>query len=119
MYNSTLESIIGLIVLTVAIIFLIFSWNIIGTSYTGKIVKIEFGDIGSLKVGDDVKISGIKVGEVIKSELDFETFNAIVYIDLEESINLSQDSLVKISNTSLLGGNYIEIICKLLYTGCL
>ena len=110
MNNSYLESIIGLMVLIIAFIFLFYSWGILERTNGGKIVKVEFGNIGSLKVGDEVRISGIKVGEVFKSILDYETFNALVFLSLSEDIDLPDDSMVKISNSSLLGGNYIEII---------
>ena len=110
MNNSSLESVVGLIVLIVAFIFIFFAWGIFENTNNGQIVKVEFGNIGSIKVGDEVRISGVKVGEVLKSELNYETFNALVYIKLNENIDLPDDSIVKISNSSLLGENYIDII---------
>ena len=108
--SSIIETIIGLIVIIVSIVFIFYSIQMLGNNQKGQIIKVEFGNVGSLKKGDDVRISGIKIGEVINNKLDYETFNAIVFLNIEEKIILPDDSLVKISNSSLLGGNFIEII---------
>ena len=108
--SSIMETIIGLIVIIVSIVFIFYSIQMLDNNQKGQIIKVEFGNVGSLKKGDDVRISGIKIGEVINNKLDYETFNAIVFLNIEEKIILPDDSLVKISNSSLLGGNFIEII---------
>ena len=111
MYSSSIiETIIGLLVIIVSIVFVFYSIQMLDNNQKGKIVKVEFGNVGGLKKGDDVRISGIKIGEVINNELDYETFNAIVFLNIEEKIILPDDSLVKISNSALLGGNFVEII---------
>ena len=63
-----------------------------------------------MKVGDDVVIAGIKVGEVLSNKLDSQTFIAIVKLNLEKNISIPDDSIAKISSASLLGGQYVEII---------
>ena len=81
-----------------------------GIQKKGKYINAEFGHIGGLKVGDDVVIAGIKVGEVSSNKLDRQSFLAIVELNLEESISIPDDSIAKISSASLLGGQYVEII---------
>ena len=111
MFNSsTIETIIGVFVIIVSMLFVFYSIQIFDNNQKGKIIKVEFGNVGGLKKGDDVRISGIKIGEVINNELDYQTFNAVVFLNIEEKVILPEDSLVKISNSSLLGGNFIEII---------
>ena len=87
-----------------------FTVSSIGIQKKGKYINAEFGHIGGLKVGDDVVIAGIKVGEVSSNKLDRQSFLAIVELNLEESISIPDDSIAKISSASLLGGQYVEII---------
>ena len=90
--------------------FVFFTVSSTGIQKKGKYINAEFGHIGGLKVGDDVVIAGIKVGEVSSNKLDRQSFLAIVELNLEESISIPDDSIAKISSASLLGGQYVEII---------
>ena len=73
-------------------------------------VKAVFDDIGGLKVGDNVWLSGIKIG-VIKS-IDFTDNTAVlVNMNIQRKVdNLShRDSKVKISSDGLMGNRIIII----------
>ena len=110
MKRSVIETFVGFIVLIGAIGFTFFSWSIVGMQNKGNFVFAEFSDIGGLKIGDDVKISGIKIGQVSSSSLDPETYMALVELNFQENILLPDDSIARISSSSLLGGNYIELL---------
>ena len=110
MKDNLLEIIVGSLVLLLAGVFVIFSISITGYQQKGNIFNAEFGNISGLKVGDDVMIAGIKVGEVSSNYLNNETYLAVIRLNLEKNIMLPEDSLVRISSSSLLGGQYVEII---------
>ena len=110
MKDNLLEIIVGSLVLLFAGAFVIFSISITGYQQKGNIFNAEFGNISGLKVGDDVMIAGIKVGEVSSNYLNNETYLAVIRLNLEKNIMLPEDSLARISSSSLLGGQYVEII---------
>ena len=110
MKENILEIVVGCIVIIIAITFVFFTISSTGIKKKGWYINAEFGNIGGLKVGDDVVIAGIKVGEVLSNKLDSQTFIAIVKLNLEKNISIPDDSIAKISSASLLGGQYVEII---------
>jgi len=110
MKENVLEILVGSVVLILAFVFLIFSLSNTGFQQKGKFINAEFGNVAGLKVGDDVLIAGIKVGEVSSNTLDSKSYLAVVKLNLQNNIFIPEDSVAKISSASLLGGQYVEII---------
>ena len=111
MSRNTIETVMGAVVLLVAGVFLWLAYSVTDIrSSEGVTVKAEFGAIGSLNVGDDVRISGIRVGKVLETELNTQTFGAMVTLSLDDRISLPSDSAARIAASSLLGGSYVDII---------
>ncbi|MBT5433281.1 MAG: outer membrane lipid asymmetry maintenance protein MlaD [Alphaproteobacteria bacterium] len=107
---KTLETLVGAVVVIVAVCFFIFAYNKADVAgVKGYSVRAEFNSIGGLKSGDDVRIAGIKVGTVSGMELDPDWYSAIVSMNIDDKISLSQDTFVSISSESLLGGNYVSM----------
>ena len=77
----------------------------------GYRVKVEFANIGSLKVRGKVSLGGVVIGRVVKITLEPETFNAEVWmaIDPKRVDKLPIDSRASILTAGLLGDNYISI----------
>lgn len=110
MKRSVVETVLGAVVLLVALVFLAFSYKTANVgSASGYAVSANFSGIGGLKVGDDVQISGVKVGQVDKVELDPKTYLARVTLDIDPSIKLPDDTAAIISSQSLLGGRYLSL----------
>ena len=110
MKENVLEILVGGVVLIFAFIFVIFTLSNTGFQQKGKFINAEFGNVAGLKVGDDVLIAGIKVGEVSSNTLDNKSYLAVVKLNLQNNIFIPEDSVAKISSASLLGGQYVEII---------
>jgi len=111
MQRNMLETVMGAIVLLTAVAFVSLAYeaaNIRGTD--GYELEAEFGATGGLSVGDDVRISGIKVGRISQQELDPVTYAARIVMSLDERIRIPADSSARITAASLLGGNYLELI---------
>ena len=111
MQRNMLATVMGAIVLLTAVAFVSFAYeaaNIRGTG--GYELEAEFGATGGLSVGDDVRISGIKVGRISRQELDPVTYAARIVMSLDERIRIPADSSARITAASLLGGNYLELI---------
>lgn len=111
MKYSSVEVLMGTVVLITAICFLFLGMRSINDNKTeGYNISLIFGSIAGLKNGDYVKISGINIGKIIKLDLDVESYNAEVTVKLDKSIKIPEDSSAKITSSSLLGGNFIDII---------
>ena len=105
------EYVLGLLILIISIISIFY--------YSSKInlfnkvdtlqVNSSFFDIGNINIGNDVKIMGVKVGEVSSISLDQENFMAVITSSVDESIKIPNDSIFKIANNGFIGSPYIEI----------
>ena len=111
MRYSLIEILMGAIVLTIAIGFLSLGMQSINSNQkVGYDISLIFGSSAGLKNGDNVKISGINVGKIINLDLNLDNYNAKVAIKLNQNIKIPDDSSARITSTSLLGGNFIDII---------
>ena len=72
-------------------------------------INSSFFDIGNMSIGNDVKINGVKVGEVTSISLDHKNYMGIITTSVEENIKIPNDSVFKISNNGFIGSPYIEI----------
>ena len=109
-YNPV-ETLMGGIVLITAICFLILGMKTVNDNQKkGYQISLIFGSSAGLKNGDHVKISGINVGKILNLELDIENYNAKVVVNLNDNIKVPDDSSARITSSSLLGGNFIDII---------
>ena len=111
MRYSYVEILMGAVVLTTAIFFLMLGMQSIDNNQKdGYELSLLFGSSAGLKNGDDVKISGINVGKITKLNLDPADYNARIYIKLNNDIQIPEDSQARITSSSLLGGNFLDII---------
>ena len=114
--NRTLEIGTGLFVLLgfAALLFLTTqlpaSGLKLGSAKAGYHVTAEFDDIGDLKVGSPVTMSGVRLGEVSAIHFDFKSFKAVVRMRIDPQYNqIPDDSFASIQTQGLLGGKYIGL----------
>ena len=111
MHRNTLETVMGAIVLLAAAGFVALAYEAADVTGSGGYeIAAEFGSTGGLSVGDDVRISGIKVGQITAQQLDPITYVAKVSMAIEPTIKIPNDSSARITAASLLGGNYLELM---------
>ena len=111
MRRGSLETIVGAIVIVIAVLFAMFAYNV--TDYgkkTGYLLFAEFNHVGSIKTGSDVKVGGISVGKVTDLSLNPETFKARISLDIDSKYNFPLDTAVTIGSEGLLGGSFVEIV---------
>ena len=110
MKSNTFEALIGAVVITFTLIFLFFGFQSMRLNNEGKYnVSAVFNRIDGIKLGSDIRMSGIKIGTVSSQELDNITFQARVLMAIDSDILIPDDSSAKITTDGLLGGNYISI----------
>ena len=106
-----LEFVLGLLILLVSIILIFYYSSKINLFNKVETFEINssFFDIGNINIGNEVKIKGVKVGQVSSISLDQESYMAIITSSIDEIIKIPNDSIFKISNNGLIGSPYIEI----------
>ena len=110
MNRSIVETIIGGLVLLVAVSFGFFAFSSSsGGSSTGYEVVAEFDNANGLVSGTDVEIAGVKVGTVLRQELDKDTYFAVVTLLIDEDVKLPKGTSARILSDSLLGGNFVSL----------
>ena len=110
MRRNALETVIGALVIAAAVGFLAFSYMAadIG-SVSGYKVLARFARIEGLKAGSEVRMSGIRVGQVKSLSLERETYYALVEMEIDHSVSLPADSSAAIISESLLGGKFLAL----------
>jgi phospholipid/cholesterol/gamma-HCH transport system substrate-binding protein len=111
MARNLLETLLGAIVLIVAIVFLVFAYSSSQLRETnGYELLARFDRIDGLKLGSDVRISGIKIGSVVDQVLDPQTYRAAVRFTVRDDVELPTDSSAAIVSDGLLGGKYLALV---------
>ena len=105
------EFALGLLILLISIICIFYYSTKINLFNKVETLDINssFFDIGNMNVGNDVKIKGVKIGEISSISLDQENYMAIITSSLDKKIKIPDDSIFKISNNGFIGSPYIEI----------
>jgi len=105
------ETIVGFLVLLVAGIFTIFVSTTIGDEgkNNGIDLKANFGSVGSITTGTDVRLAGVKIGAVTDIHLDTDTYDAVVTLHVQSSVPVPDDSVAKIISDGLLGAAYLSV----------
>ena len=110
MKKNPIETILGFLVLIFACLFLCFGFSRIDTKdISGYTVVANFSKIGGLGAGADVRIAGLKVGSVLKTELDQEDYTVNVYLSIDSSVRLPIDTMAAISDSGIMGDKYVRL----------
>lgn len=103
------EALTGVLVVAVAIAFLLFAWDR-GTGGDRYQVTARFPNVAGVAVGTDVRLSGLKVGQVTRQTLDPATYQAVLTLSLDRGVELPLDTSAAITSDGLLGGAHIRLI---------
>lgn len=111
MHRNTIEAVLGSVVLAIAAIFLWFAYSMADLgAHRGYAVHAKFDKIGGLKIGSDVRLSGIKIGTVSALALDEKTYQAQLTFTVDATVKLPADTVAEVSSEGLLGGNFLSLV---------
>lgn len=111
MKNNTFETLIGALVIVVAILFLSFASKITSNKQNiskGYNILAVFDNADGINIGSDIKVAGVKVGSVANIKLN-DNYKAELTLKLPENFNVPLDSIFKISTSGLIGSKFINI----------
>jgi phospholipid/cholesterol/gamma-HCH transport system substrate-binding protein len=111
MKQNVIETLVGFIVILVALAFFIFAYKIGNSSRTeaGYILKANFQNAEGIVKGSDVMLAGVKIGSVTNITLDKTSFFALLTICINNDIKLPKDTSIAIITSGILGGRYISV----------
>lgn len=112
MRRNMIETVMGAVVLLVAVAFIVFAFRSASLSNAGGNgyqVTVQFNDASGLAAGTDVRMAGVKIGTVVDQRLDPDTYFAVVTLGISEAVRLPTDSSARIIPDGLLGGNYVSL----------
>lgn len=113
MGRKGIESLVGVFVLLgfVAIFYLALKAANLASFNTGETYTLtaKFDNIGGLKVRAPVRSAGVTVGRVASIALDTRTYQGLVTLEIQKSVEFPADTSAKILTAGLLGDQYIGL----------
>jgi phospholipid/cholesterol/gamma-HCH transport system substrate-binding protein len=113
MGKKSVETLVGVFVLLgmLGLVFLALKAANLGTFSSGDTYALyaKFDNIGGLKVRAPVRSAGVTVGRVTSISLDPKTYQGVVRVDVERSVQFPSDSSARILTSGLLGDQYIGV----------
>lgn len=110
--RSLSEILTGAVVLAVAIAFLAYAITGSGRALTtaGTALTARFDRIDGLAPGADIRVAGVKVGQVVSQRIDPATFLAVLTLRVDPALRLPSDTSAEIQSEGLLGGKYVALV---------
>lgn len=109
-HSNYFEFFVGSFVLLCAAFFLISSLKSSRTgSQSGYSLIAKFDNIDGISSGSDVKISGIKIGNVEEEVIDEKTYRAVIKMTIAKQVKIPADSSIKVASEGLLGSKYLAV----------
>ena len=69
----------------------------------------RFQSVSGLKEGAFIEMAGVRIGKVGSINLERETQTALVELNLQKDVNLSDDVIASVTTAGLIGDKYIKI----------
>jgi phospholipid/cholesterol/gamma-HCH transport system substrate-binding protein len=108
--NNVAETVIGAIVVAVALLFIAFAYMRTGSgSLSGYEIQARLPRVDGLGIGTDVRVSGIKIGSVSDLTLDPKNYLVTLHMNVRDDIKIPDDSSLMVTSSGLLGSSYISI----------
>lgn len=110
MGKNLFETIMGALVLAVAVGFMSFAYQSSNLKpVEGYTLQAKFDTVAGVGLGSDVRIGGIKVGVISDMKLDPESYKAVIAVLIKTGTKIPSDSSASIVSDGLLGSKYVKI----------
>lgn len=110
MNKKPVETIMGIVVLAVATLFMLFAYKVSDLQMVkGYEINARFLKVGGLNTGADVRINGVKVGTVVSQKINTTDYMVDVKLSLAPNISLPVDSVITIAGDGLMGDKFVKI----------
>ena len=72
-------------------------------------VTARFTSISGLKEGSTIELAGVVVGKVSRIELDAGEYEAVVHLNIDKAVELTDDSIASIRTSGIIGDKFIKL----------
>ena len=106
------EALMGAFVLILAMTFFYFAYLQSSNAFMGHGYRLgaRFDHIDGLVVGSEVRVGGVKVGNIQEITLDPKNYLAVVSFDVLPDVRIPEDSIAQIISDGFLGGKFLSIV---------
>ncbi len=112
MKQRVFETIVGAIVISIAVFFVNLVMNktkILSSMDETYLIEARFSNAEGIDTGSNVSIAGVKIGVVLDKVMDQNKYNALVKLKISNDIKIPKDSNANIVSSGLLGDKFITI----------
>jgi len=112
MKKLSLEFIVGFFLVAGVGSILYLSVEVSGLSVfetNGYHLQAKFENSSGLKKGAVVEIAGVKIGQVESIALDSDTQESLVWIKIQQGIEIQDDAVASIRTAGIIGDKFIKI----------
>ena len=112
MKRTSLEIVVGAFLLAG---FISFSWLAVKMGDINPFqsetypMTARFTSISGLKEGSTIELAGVVVGKVSQNELDAGDYEAVVHLNIDKTIELTDDSIASIRTSGIIGDKFIKL----------
>ena len=112
MRENRTETLVGAVVLVAALGFGVFAAKAAGFGNTvqGYDLTASFRSAEGIATGTDIRLAGVKIGQIADLTLNPDTFRADVTLSFAQGVAIPNDSAVAIASEGVLGGSFVEIV---------
>lgn len=107
--RDTTEILVGGVALVAFAIFVVFAFNTNQNAVSGYPLLARYNRIDGLPLHADVRLSGIRIGEVVDERYDPKINQAVVTMTIADGVQIPKDSAAIIASDSLLGNKFVKI----------
>ena len=72
-------------------------------------ISARFTSISGLKAGATLEVAGVTVGKVSRIDLDAGEYEAVVHMDIDKQVLLTDDSIASIRTAGIIGDKFIKL----------
>ena len=80
-----------------------------GFGSEGYQLMANFENSSGLKKGAVIEIAGVKVGQVKSIELNFETQESTIWLEINDGVEVQDDAVASIRTAGIIGDKFIKI----------
>ena len=110
MRNHAVETILGAIVIVVALMFLFFAYTTTHDTSVGTYDVVALMNTAEgVASGTDVRLHGIRIGQVTSVDMDLRTYKPVAHLAIRDDVHLPVDSRAWMASAGVNGGSFLTV----------
>jgi phospholipid/cholesterol/gamma-HCH transport system substrate-binding protein len=107
--RDTTEILVGGLAVLAFALFVVFAFSVNQSSVTGYVLTARYNHIDGLALHADVRLAGVRVGEVTAEAFEPDDNRALVTMTITNGVVIPRDSAAIVASEGLLGAKFVKI----------